>query len=281
MVFLRSLEAAALCALFVVIPVQSRLAPSVIKRGVATYMGCYNSSKGLTFDDTYPYQSSGYCHDQCATGQLKAVMGMISGSDCWCGDSMPPLSTKVSDSYCNVPCNGWQADNCGGASNYFAIWNSGLVPAVTNLPDGAATTSGTPSGSSTTSSTPSVVTLEGQTVVVTASGASTSDSSSSSGSGPNKAGIAAGVVVGIIAIGAAAGGIFLYIRAQRRKEVEDEYKRQAAISSFVAGGKPGSSAGASHDTRLDPVIMTQRRMSDGSIADNQDYSRRILKVTNA
>jgi len=57
--------------------------------------------------------------------------------------------------------------------------------------------------------------------------------------------------------------------------------RQAAISSFVAGGKTGSSAGASHDTRLDPVIMTQRRMSDGSIADNEDYSRRILKVTNA
>jgi cell wall integrity and stress response component len=27
-------------------------------------------------------------------------------------------------------------------------------------------------------------------------------------------------------------------------------------------------------------VMMQRRMSDGSIADNQDYSRRILKVTN-
>jgi hypothetical protein len=27
--------------------------------------------------------------------------------------------------------------------------------------------------------------------------------------------------------------------------------------------------------------MTQRRMSDGSIADNQDYSRRILKVCKA
>jgi cell wall integrity and stress response component len=123
-----------------------------------------------------------------------------------------------------------------------------------------------------------LLTYLGQTVVVTASGAATSDSSSGSSSGPNKAGIAAGVVVGIIAIGAIAGGIFFYLRAQRRKEVEDEYKRQAAISSFVGGGKPGSSAGASHDTRLDPVIMTQRRMSDGSIADNQDYSRRILKV---
>jgi cell wall integrity and stress response component len=31
------------------------------------------------------------------------------------------------------------------------------------------------------------------------------------------------------------------------------------------------------DTRLDPV-MAQRRLSSGSIADNQDYSRRILRV---
>ena len=32
------------------------------------------------------------------------------------------------------------------------------------------------------------------------------------------------------------------------------------------------------DSRLEPSVMFQRRMSDGSIADNQDYSRRILKV---
>lgn len=60
--------------------------------------------------------------------------------------------------------------------------------------------------------------------------------------------------------------------------MEEEYRRNAAVSSFVGGGKPPSSAGASSfDNRLDPV-MAQRRMSDGSIADNQDYSRRILKV---
>lgn len=114
----------------------------------------------------------------------------------------------------------------------------------------------------------------GETVVVTAS----SPPSSGSGSGPSTAGIAAGVVVGIIAIAAIAGGAWFYLRAKRRREVEEEYKRQAAVSAFINGGKPGSSAGSSHDTRLDPVIMTQRRMSDGSIADNQDYSRRILKV---
>jgi cell wall integrity and stress response component len=89
------------------------------------------------------------------------------------------------------------------------------------------------------------------------------------------------VVVGVIAIAAIAGGIWFYFRRKVRRELEEEHKRQATVNAFIASGKPGSSGGSTHDTRLDPVIMTQRRLSDGSIMDNQDYSRRILKVTNA
>jgi cell wall integrity and stress response component len=92
------------------------------------------------------------------------------------------------------------------------------------------------------------------------------------------------VVVGLIAVAAIAGGVFLLIRNKQRREVEEQYRRNAAISSFTSGGKhPSSSAGASSfsDMRLDPAVMAQRRMSDGSIADNQDYSRRILKVIHA
>ena len=51
--------------------------------------------------------------------------------------------------------------------------------------------------------------------------------------------------------------------------MEDEYRRSLAVREF--NKKPDT------DLRLDPVML-QRRMSDGSIADNQDYSRRILKV---
>ena len=58
--------------------------------------------------------------------------------------------------------------------------------------------------------------------------------------------------------------------------MEEEYRRN------VAGGygakPPTSSAGSVSDARLEPSVMMQRRQSDGSIADNQDYSRRILKV---
>lgn len=91
-------------------------------------------------------------------------------------------------------------------------------------------------------------------------------------------------MVGLVLVGAAAGGGYLFIRHRRRKQIEEEYKRNAAVSSFISG-KPPSSSGANSfsnfsDPRIDPTIA-QRRMSDGSIADNQDYSRRILKVTNA
>jgi len=59
--------------------------------------------------------------------------------------------------------------------------------------------------------------------------------------------------------------------------VEEEYRRNQA-STYTVGGKPTNRSSMS-DSRLEPSVMLQRRQSDGSIADNQDYSRRILKVS--
>lgn len=94
----------------------------------------------------------------------------------------------------------------------------------------------------------------------------------------NTGGIVAGVVVGVVAAAAILGGIFFFIRRRRNREIEEEHRRNAAVSAFMK--PPGSSSGYSIDTdaRLDPV-MAQRRLSSGSIADNQDYSRRILRVS--
>lgn len=84
------------------------------------------------------------------------------------------------------------------------------------------------------------------------------------------------MVVGIVVLSAVAGGIIFFLRNRKRRAVEEEYHRN------VAGGYdaklPTSSAGSVSDARLEPSVMMQRRQSDGSIADNQDYSRRILKV---
>lgn len=99
------------------------------------------------------------------------------------------------------------------------------------------------------------------------------------GKSTNVAGIVAGVVVGVVVIAALFGGLFFWMRQRRNREIEEEHRRNAAVNAFMGGKPPGSSGGYSMeaDTRLDPV-MAQRRLSSGSIADNQDYSRRILRV---
>ncbi|EEY16991.1 conserved hypothetical protein [Verticillium alfalfae VaMs.102] len=81
---------------------------------------------------------------------------------------------------------------------------------------------------------------------------------------------------------AIAGAIFWWVRRKRNSEIEEEHRRNAAVNSFIAGAKPPSSSGgiSMTDSRMDPGFA-HRRMSDGSIADNQDYSRKILRVTNA
>lgn len=81
----------------------------------------------------------------------------------------------------------------------------------------------------------------------------------------------------MVALLAIAGGLFFWHRRRQNREIEEEHRRNAAVNAFMK--PPGSSGGYSIDTdaRLDPV-MAQRRLSSGSIADNQDYSRRILRV---
>jgi len=228
----------------------------------------------------YKFQTSGNCQPICYDLQMP-VMGLVNGSNCWCGALLPPKDTEVSNSSCNTPCNGYGTEFCkffcllfqvrvlthlpGGGDNFWTVYLTGITHNVIANLDPASSASASSTKTSTSSAGPS-------TVVVT-------DTPKSGKS--NTVGIAVGVVVGIIAIAAIAGGVVLWMRHVKRKDAEDEYKRQAGISSFVEGGKkpPYSSSGQS-DSRLDPTVLAARRISDGSIADNADYSRRILQVTN-
>lgn len=174
---------------------------------------------------------------------------------------------------------------------------TGLQANVANEGDSGSSSSAKTSGSTPATQSPdtptpiiietaSVVTAGGPTVFVTAPGQTTPSSDPATESStapkpspkPNTAGIAAGVVVGVVVLGAMLGGGYLYLRSRKRRAVEEEYRRNAAISSAAGGDKPPGSAGSISDSRLEPSVMLQRRQSDGSIADNQDYSRRILKV---
>lgn len=101
---------------------------------------------------------------------------------------------------------------------------------------------------------------------------------------PNVAGIAAGVVVGVLALLAIAAGIFFFLRHKRRRQAEDEYKRSTQVNEFMRAGKNdgfGRLGTGQSDARLDPEAGGARRDSAGSLVggDGDDYSRRILRVS--
>jgi cell wall integrity and stress response component len=87
-----------------------------------------------------------------------------------------------------------------------------------------------------------------------------------------------GVVVGILALASILFGVWFLLRRRRQHQAEEDYRRNAAnVNAFVNGGKLHTSNSSMNDSRLDPSFV-DRRQSNGSIADNEDYSRRILKV---
>jgi cell wall integrity and stress response component len=205
-------------------------------------------------------------------------MATYKGSDCYCGDLLPPTDTVASNSSCNTPCQGYDTATCGG-DGFWSVALTGIESDVSNAPAGSGSSSSTSQLPTVTqTAAPSVITKAGQTIVVTAS-SSAKNASGGGGGGSSKAGIAAGVVVGIIAIAAIVGGIIFFLRQRKRRAVEEEFRRNAAVNSFVPG-KTKSEVSSTNDQRLDPNITAfHRRQSIGSIADERDFSRRILQVS--
>lgn len=101
------------------------------------------------------------------------------------------------------------------------------------------------------------------------------------GGGPNTTGIAVGVVVGVVALAGLIAGLVFFIKRKKQKEAEEEFRQKNQVSDFMRGGSerkpPGTGYSGLSDQRLDPEAGA-RRNSVGSLADNQDYSRRILRV---
>lgn len=99
----------------------------------------------------------------------------------------------------------------------------------------------------------------------------------SGGGSGNTVGIVVGVIVGIVLLAAIVGAGFLWLRRKQQKDMED-YKKHNDVQSFVDGGKVEQTRPSmwAPDSRLDNAGA--RRVSNGSIADNQDFSRKILQV---
>lgn len=234
------------------------LAPSVQARPqTLTSQGCFSSKGDLVNPKNYPVirVSIGFCNDDVCTN---STVFAAKGQECFCGSKYPPKDTQVDQSKCDYSCPSYLQEACGGINggSFYSVFNTGIEVDVPYLDD-PAETSGTASG-----------TAPAETVTEKAAKKA------------NVGGIAAGVVVGALAIAGIGGGVFFYMKKKRNREIEEEHRRNAAVNGFM-GHKPGSSGAISiTDSRLDPG-MVQRRLSDGSIADNQDYSRKILRVTNA
>jgi cell wall integrity and stress response component len=98
-----------------------------------------------------------------------------------------------------------------------------------------------------------------------------SQSGKSSNSGGVSGGAAAGIVIAVLLIVGGAAGAFFVMRRRRRRV----YQKQYEGSNF--GSSPGTLGPYGTDQRLEPG-MVQKRVSVGSLADEQDYSRKILRV---
>lgn len=158
--------------------------------------------------------------------------------------------------------------------------------------------------------------IQYKTVTATSSSSQTGASSSLASSGSKKstnvAPIVGGVVGGVAAAALIALGIFFFIRRRNADDDDDEeefYKNGAAPGAGSVGRaksnkfnsvfdmpmsnpfvhpsdefaqKRASQATAAGltDPRLNPVMMGRRRLSEGSLADEADYSRKILGVAN-
>ncbi|KAJ6441277.1 WSC domain-containing protein [Purpureocillium lavendulum] len=240
--------------------------------GAFKSQGCYSSSGNMTLHKAVDKMSSGTCNKACQEDNYW-VSG-LKGASCYCGYALPPLGDRAKDSDCNYPCPWYDLEACGGlGKGFYSTFNLGINIEATNIQSSSSSSSSATSSSTSGDETPTPP-------AVTETKDSTPTPDSGSGSKPNTAGIAAGVVVGVVGLAAIIGGIFFFVRRRRNAEIEEDHRRNAAVNAFINGSKPPGSSGSISmtDARLDPV-MAHRRMSDGSIADNEDYSRRILRVS--
>ncbi|EGX92436.1 WSC domain-containing protein [Cordyceps militaris CM01] len=248
------------------------------RTGTPTLNGCYSSFGNMTkIEIDTKYLSNGSCGKACTDS--KNTVAAVAAQACYCGTVYPPKKDVIDASKCDYGCNGFGEEMCGSISGAYSVLNLGVVLAPGYYSDASSSSSSSPSPTPTSGSSSAASTSTG---AATGSPDSSTGKPEKSGGGPNTAAIAAGVVVGVVVAAAIIGAIIFFIRRKRNAEIEEEHRRNAAVNAFISGSKPPSTAGGISitDSRLDPV-MAHRRLSDGSIADNQDYSRKILRVTNA
>ncbi|KAK9317299.1 hypothetical protein V1522DRAFT_402885 [Lipomyces starkeyi] len=182
---------------------------SAVDAAILTAVGCYSSSGSLVFNDTYKYQTQNWCQGLCAP-MGDSVLGLTNGGDCWCGNAIP--SGKVDSSFCNVGCNGYGQDDCGGFGGYYTIYLTGVgtlqnpsaltessSSSVAESPTSTSTSSSSSSSTSSVTSTDSSSSSDGisssdiQSTTIDSSSSTTSSSAQSTSTGTTS--VTAGLTV--------------------------------------------------------------------------------------
>lgn len=257
--------------------------------GSITSQGCWSSKGNFTeMELKASTVSSGSCRIECEKEDYPVMA--LSGQQCLCGNVYPEKDTETKDSNCNYGCPAYPLEACGGLGSpgYVSVFNLGTEVNIGNYveekddEDDDKKSSETSTSSIAAGPTSTAPTDSPEETSVESSAPEDDGDKKDSGSGVNVAGVVAGCVVGVLAVAGGAGAAWFFMRRRRNTEIEEEHRRNAAVNAFISGSKPPGSSGSISmtDSRLDPV-MGHRRLSNGSIDDNQDYSRKILRVTNA
>lgn len=85
-----------------------------------TLLGCYSSlPSSFKLVNTYSYQSSSYCSDECSG---YAYFALNNHANCYCGNTQPDSSNTANT--CNTYCYGYNQEMCGGESS-FSVYSTG------------------------------------------------------------------------------------------------------------------------------------------------------------
>lgn len=84
---------------------------STQKMNALTFVGCFSTAAPMVDHGPYTFQSKGNCQGVCY-GLSMPVMGVVNGTNCWCGNLIPPNITQVKDAECNTPCGGIDTEFC-------------------------------------------------------------------------------------------------------------------------------------------------------------------------